>query len=118
MFFSDDCPDEDPNEFSEFNSSGDTNHVTLIHPMPQMNYPTSNYIKHRDMDVRSAQSLSSPRNVAKTPERSIRSSSITTPVHTRERSTSNADQEAQNKDQVDSTHFHCKERQKDIFREM
>lgn len=69
--------------------------------MPSLNYPTSNYIKHRDLDVRSARSVPSPRNVSKTPDRSARSSSITTPVQqNRERGSSNSEQDVQSKTQV------------------
>lgn len=45
--FSDDGGDDDINEYSELNSSGDASNVQMIPPMTSLNYPTSNYVKHK-----------------------------------------------------------------------
>lgn len=70
------------------------NAVSLVQPMPVLNYPTKNYIKHRDIEIRSSPSP----HIAKTPDRSCNSSAIPTPAPCRE-NTSN-DQEEMWKTQV------------------
>ncbi|KAK9731483.1 hypothetical protein QE152_g13599 [Popillia japonica] len=46
-YSSDDGGDDDINEYSELNSSGDASNVQMIPPMTSLNYPTSNYVKHK-----------------------------------------------------------------------
>lgn len=90
---SEDCPEEDINEYSEFNSSGDTNNTSFLQPMPSLNYPTSNYIKHRDVETHSARSVPSLRNISKTPDRSTMQSTSVASTLLPERGASNSEQD-------------------------
>lgn len=95
MFYcsDDDCPEENQNDYQDLNSSGGANNTGFIQPMPILNYPTRNYTKHRDLD------LLAPSPLNRTPERSVRGSTIHTPIHCRDNS-SNINQEEQCRTQV------------------
>lgn len=67
--------------------------------MTILNYPTSNYTKQRDLDPHVDLSSEFQQTRSKTPERSMRASTITTPVFQRE-TTSNISNDSINKSQV------------------
>lgn len=49
-FSSDEGGEDDINEYSELNSSGEASNVQTIQPMAALNYPTSNYVKHKSAE--------------------------------------------------------------------
>lgn len=104
MFHSDECPEEDVNEYSEINLSTEANNS---HQMPRLPYAATNvFVKYPE--ERSPQPVLSQtldydrfRNLAVgTPDRSIRSTSVATSVNPTDRSRSRSKQDGRNKVQV------------------
>ncbi|GJQ75219.1 hypothetical protein Trydic_g9819 [Trypoxylus dichotomus] len=99
-YSSDEGGEDDINEYSELNSSGEASNLQMIQPMAALNYPTSNYVKHKSAEP----SLDIPESYMRTsshsPDHSVHS---VTGSGTRVpgcRNRSNNERDAQNKSQV------------------
>lgn len=98
--FSDEGAEDDVNEYSELNSSGEASNIQIVQPMAPLNYPTSNYVKHKGVES----SLEIPESYIRaslhTPDLSVHSVAGSGTRLQRERVRSNNERDTQNKSQV------------------
>ncbi|KRT84287.1 hypothetical protein AMK59_1544, partial [Oryctes borbonicus] len=92
--------EDDINEYSELNSSGEASNVQMIQPMAALNYPTSNYVKHKSAEPSLDIPESYMRTSSHTPDHSIHSVAGSGARAPAGRSRSNNERDTQNKSQV------------------